>query len=63
MPNLFNQKFVEFAVSCGEGTLLDYGVAAMPDGAAPHLEFHENADGERFTLIVGPCDRLCPTGA
>ena len=60
----------EYAISCGEGTLLDYGVADELDGIkAPDgfdLFFSDYGGGSFFepeaTVILGPASPDCQTG-
>lgn len=47
----------EFAVSCGEGTLLDYGVSADLGDV-----LHDIGGIPRRTYIVAPCADDCATG-
>lgn len=60
----------EYAVSAGEGTLLDYGVSEnYLNGFCPDLPFYADYGGEvifddikALTVIIGPASPDCTTG-
>lgn len=51
---------LEYAISCGEGTLLEYGVWDLESDFTPTNP--ENLP-ENFTVIMSPCSADCQTGA
>lgn len=59
MPDQDEDLF-EFAVSCGEGTLIDFGVADF--GAVLPFENDEYANDPRLTIIAAAAATDCATG-
>ncbi len=56
---MFNSDLFEYSISCGEGTLLAYGVT---DLSADANLTDENLSNPELTFMLRPCGDECETG-